>query len=114
MRIINIKKECRTGTVTRDDGQIIHDLLNEIWDEEDRIVLNFKGLIVASVSFMDEAFGKLAFDHTKDELKSKLKFRNMDYGDRALLNDIFISRFKQAILSKKPKTKKTPPRRRKS
>lgn len=112
MKVINIRKVCRSGTVTRDDGQIIYDLLVELWTKEDRVVLDFKGLVIASVSFLDEALGKLAFDHTKEEIREKLGVRNMDDRDRALLNDIFISRRKQKDAEKLPPRKKKPSRKR--
>lgn len=112
-KIVNIEKVCHSGTVTRDDGQIIHDILKEHWDKEKRIMLDFKGLLIASVSFLDEAFGKLTFEHSKDQIVEKLSFRNMDDRDRALLSDIMISRFKQVELSKKPRRKQNPSRRRK-
>jgi|SRR3989304_2670588 len=93
--IIDLKTECKKGTVTREDGEIIRKLLLANWNITDRFQINFNNLEVASVSFIDEAFGQLAFQYSKDELKRKLKFKNIVDYDKSLLNDILISRYRQ-------------------
>jgi hypothetical protein len=54
----------------------------------------------------------LAFEYPKDALIRKLSFENINEFDRALLNDIFISRFHQKELGgnglSQPKKKKSP------
>ena len=96
---INIKKIAGKQTVTRDDGKVIHDKVRELWGKFDRIRINFANLLIASVSFMDEAFGHLALEHSPDDLRRKLKFVNVDDYDRALLNDIILSRVRQKRLT---------------
>jgi hypothetical protein len=95
---INIKKICGKKTVTRDDGEKIYKILNEKWDEEQIFYIEFDNILVASVSFMDEAFGQLALHYTKGDLQKKIKFDNIVEYDRALLNDILYSRFRQKDL----------------
>ncbi len=95
MKKINIKSTCGKNIITRDDGEIIRDIIFESWGKEDKIVLDFKNIQIASVSFIDEAFGMLANGYSRNEMKSKLEFQNMDVYDKQLLNDILISRFKQ-------------------
>jgi len=92
---INIKDVCGKKTVTRDDGEKINRMLSEKWDTESTINIDFSNVLVASVSFMDEAFGKLALCYSKEDLQKKLKFKNMVQYDKALLNDILYSRFRQ-------------------
>jgi len=95
---ISIAKICKKMAVTRDDGEKINKVLSEKWDDETVFDIDFNNILVASVSFMDEAFGKLAMQHTKKDLQKKLKFQNiLDY-DRALLNDILYSRLRQKEL----------------
>lgn len=95
---INIKNICGKKTVTRDDGEKVNKILSEKWNNETTFQIDFSNVLVASVSFMDEAFGKLALKHTKQDLQSKLKFKNMVKYDKALLNDILYSRFRQKEL----------------
>lgn len=90
---INISSMCGEKTVTRDDGEKINKILSEKWGEESTFDIDFDNLLVASVSFMDEAFGTLALEHSKEDLQKKLKFSNIVDYDRALLNDILYSRF---------------------
>lgn len=97
---INLKKICKKRTVTRKDGEQIKKLISKSWDREKKIVIDFNNISIASVSFLDEAFGKLAFDHPKEILREKLSFANIEEYDRALLNDILISRYHQKELGK--------------
>lgn len=93
--LVDIKEICGKNRVTRDDGKKIHDIIREQWHSNEKIKIDFGDLLVASVSFTDEAFGKLAFEFSKEEIVSKLKFENMQEFDKALLNDILSSRFRQ-------------------
>ena len=97
---INLKDKCGKDTITREDGQTINEIIIRAWDDEEKIVIDLNNIIIASVSFFDEAFGKLAFHYSKDSLVKKLSFENINEFDRALLNDIIISRFHHGELGK--------------
>ena len=100
---INIQELSGKRTVTRDDGRVIYKKIKDLWSDHDRISVDFVNLQVASVSFMDEAFGHLALEHSEQELRSKLAFKNMSEFDRALLNDIFASRIRERLLKNRGK-----------
>jgi len=111
MEII-LKDMCAKQTITRNDGEVIFRMIKDAWDREDKINIDFGNILIASVSFLDEAFGKLAFDYSKEFLTQKLSFNNMEEYDRALLNDILISRYRQKELgqngySRKKRRKKS-------
>ena len=93
-------------TITRQDGELIYNIISEAWNNENKIVVDFSNILIASVSFLDEAFGKLAFDHSLDNLKNRLSFENMEHYDRALLNDILISRYHQKEIGQNGVSKK--------
>ena len=95
---ISVKNICGKNTVTREDGEQVKKLVRDAWQNESKIIIDFSNILVASVSFFDEAFGKLAFDHTKEKLQEKLSFENIEEYDRALLNDILMSRYHQKEL----------------
>lgn len=95
---INLKEFCDKRTITREDGQQIQKKIEELWEKEETIKINFSNILIASVSFFDEAFGKLAFKYPINLLKRKLMFENIEKYDRALLNDILISRYRQKDL----------------
>ena len=95
---INLTEICGKQTITRQDGQIINKIIKNAWDNEDKIIVDLSNITIASVSFLDEAFGKLAFEYSKESLVKKLSFENINEYDRALLNDIIISRFHQREL----------------
>lgn len=95
---INLKDYCDKRTVTREDGKHIQVMISDSWDKEQSITIDFSNILIASVSFFDEAFGKLAFKYPINALKEKMKFQNIEKYDRALLNDIMISRYHQKEL----------------
>ena len=97
MKIV-LEEKYQKRTITREDGEKINKLINELWGKEDKIIIDFSNILIASVSFLDEAFGKLAFEYPKDVLKEKLVFENLEEYDRALLNDIILSRYHQTEL----------------
>lgn len=92
---INLKKQCGKRTISRDDGRVVAKLIADGLKKYDSITIDFDNIMIASVSFFDEAFGKLAFQYPKKDLKNKLVFEKIDKYDRALLNDILISRYRQ-------------------
>jgi hypothetical protein len=93
--IIDLKDFCYKRAVTGEDGLKIQKVIKDAWDKEDKITINFNNILIASVSFFDEAFGKLAFTYPLNILKEKLAFENIDNYDRALLNAILTSRYRQ-------------------
>ncbi|MEK6544438.1 MAG: STAS-like domain-containing protein [Elusimicrobiota bacterium] len=95
-----IKDICGTNTVTRADGKKIHKILLDHWKKAYRIEVDFGNLEIASVSFLDEAIGQLALLFRKSELAAKLKLQHISSRDKRLLNDIFISRYRQMIKNK--------------
>jgi hypothetical protein len=95
---IDIKGISKKRTVTRDEGEKIQKILNQAWNKEEKFIIDFDNVLVASVSFLDEAFGKLALRHNREDLQKKLIFENMVDYDKALLNDILYSRFRQREL----------------
>ncbi|MBW2051919.1 MAG: STAS-like domain-containing protein [Deltaproteobacteria bacterium] len=98
MMKISVQDTCGKNTVTRGDGEQVKRLVLEAWKKESKIIIDFSNILVASVSFFDEAFGKLVFEHTKEKMQEKLSFENIEEYDRALLNDILISRYHQKEL----------------
>lgn len=100
---ININDTCGKNVVTREDGRKVHDLILSHWNNVDKIQIDFGNILVASVSFFDEIFGKLAYEYSRTELTSKLHPVNIQEFDRAMLNDIMVSRFRQKELQEQQK-----------
>lgn len=80
---------------SRTEGKKMRAAITRRWQHYDVITIDFEGLDVASVSFMDEAFGRLLDLYGLEDMKSKLKFIGLDDDDRMLLNYIIISRYKE-------------------
>lgn len=102
---INLKEKCGKRTISREDGRVVADLISGGLKIHDNITIDFDNIMIASVSFFDEAFGKLAFQYPKEALKKKLVFEKIDKYDRALLNDILLSRYRQQENIAKEKSK---------
>jgi hypothetical protein len=92
---LNIGDVCKSNRVTRLDGKVVHDLIVQNWSSADSIVIDFGNILIASVSFLDEAFGTLTDEHSTKEISEKIKFVNITTFDRNLANGIYQSRYKQ-------------------
>ncbi len=93
--LIDLKEKCGKKTISRPDGKKVREIIVKSWAREKTIEIEFGNIQIASVSFFDEAFGRLTSNFPKEILRKKLKFSNIDKYDRALLNDILISRYHQ-------------------
>ena len=93
--IIDLKDFCHKRGLTGEDGQKLQKVIKDSWDDEDKITIDFNNILIASVSFFDEAFGKLAFKYPVDMLKEKLAFEHIDNYDRALLNAALNTGYRQ-------------------
>jgi len=106
---INLQETCKKQTITREDGKKINKMIIDTWTKNDSVVIDFNNILISSISFLDEAFGKLAFEYTKEYFKDKLNLINIEEYDRRLLNDILASRYHQKELdlneSSRPKKK---------
>ena len=100
---IDIRKTVGKKPVSRDDGKVVYKKIRELWKKSDQIWVVFANRLIASVSFIDQAFGHLALEYPLDELKRKLKFVGMERYDKALLNDIIVSRVRQKKLDEREK-----------
>jgi len=100
---LDISKICDKKTVTRDDGKKINEILTAEWEKQKEFTIDFDNILIASVSFMDEAFGSLALKYSKEELQKKLRIEHILPYDKALLNDILVSRFRQKSHQSKQK-----------
>jgi FMN phosphatase YigB (HAD superfamily) len=103
---INLKAERGTQVVSRGDGLVIAEKLLKAMEKEDKVIIDFDNILIASVSFLDEAFCKLAFKYPKEKLIQKLAFENIEEYDKALINDILISRYHQKELEVEQRDKK--------
>lgn len=92
---INVKAELGEDIVTRDHGKRLLQMIERSWSDPP-IVIDFDGLQVTSVSFFDEAFGQLAFHHGPNAVEEQVRLERIDPFDAALVNDIIISRSRQA------------------
>jgi hypothetical protein len=66
--------------------------MEEHWNDAEPMVLDFDGVVIASVSFFDESFGLLALRYPLQELTRRFKVENINAPDRRLLNTIVLAR----------------------
>jgi hypothetical protein len=95
MARLSIREYCKTSRVTRGDGAHLRHAIEEHWDADDQLVLDFSGVRIASVSFFDESLGFLALLHPLEEMTKRVRVEGMNPADRALLNNIVLSRSRE-------------------
>jgi len=92
---INIKDHYGKASITREHGARLRSFLDSNWKKTDVFQIDFAGIKIASVSFFDEAFGKLASTVSLEELKGKFKMQSIDDFDLQILNNVIKSRYER-------------------
>lgn len=92
---ITVTEICGPSRLYRSDGAKLREAIEQRWSDDEPLEIDFENIMVASVSFLDEAIALLALDHSKDVLKRRLKLLNLREPDRRLLNAHIVSRARQ-------------------
>jgi len=103
MATLNIVAKCGKKITTREDGQKFYKELVAVWKTGEQVEVDFGDVPIASVSFIDQAFGQLALKYPIEDLKERLKIINVRELDRSLVNNVILSRNKQKEEEKKTK-----------
>jgi hypothetical protein len=90
-RII-VAEVCGAAHVSRDDGEALRLRIEEHLRGPKPVIVDFKGVTIASVSFFDQSFGMLASTRPIEALTRDIKVENIGAPDRRLLNSIVVSR----------------------
>lgn len=88
---------CGHSKVTREDGARLREAIVACWNGAEPVEVDFGGISIASVSFFDEAFARLALEHSVEELKRKLRPHGLTEPDRRLLNTLLQSRQRERL-----------------
>ncbi len=94
---LSVAKICGANRVSRPDGEALRHLLETHWNDREPLILDFDGVVIASVSFFDESFGVLALRHPLAELTQRIKVENIKPPDRRLLNSIVLARDRERV-----------------
>ena len=95
MANIHVSSCCGASHVTRADGARLREAILAHWHDPAPVVIDFSGLRIASASFFDESIGLLAQVHPLEELTRRVQVVGIEPGDRALLNQIVVSRSRE-------------------
>ncbi|MDP8239360.1 MAG: STAS-like domain-containing protein [Candidatus Hatepunaea meridiana] len=102
--LITIKiKDLLIVEMSREEGAIVRSLILQLWNQCENIVLDFKDVTFASISFLDEAIAKIFLDKPSNEVFAKLKIVEITETKRNFLISMASSRNKQFIKNKKEK-----------
>ncbi len=94
MTTIVVSRDLGERVVTREHGRVLRDLVEQRLGTPP-VVVDFEGLQITSVSFFDEAFGKLA-QKLGVGILDVVKLERIDPFDLALVQDIIHSRAEEA------------------
>jgi len=95
MTILSLASLDANARVTRADWAQLRALIEERQDAQEPVLLDFSGVRVAPVSFLDEALGIFARAHGTEVLLRHVQVQNFDPGDRSLLHRIVASRARE-------------------
>ncbi len=90
---INIKKEFSGDYITRVAGERLRNIILDAVARGEVVELDFTGAVVASTSFFDEGFAKLAdFEWDKEKFRSSISIVGMNSRDEKLMREICAGR----------------------
>ena len=91
---IHIPTEFADDRVTRPAGERLRRLILSRVDDRAPLEIDFEGLLIASTSFFDEGFAKLAEEGwTREQFESRLTLVGMNRLDRRVLERVLTERF---------------------
>ncbi|MBI5485783.1 MAG: STAS-like domain-containing protein [Deltaproteobacteria bacterium] len=89
---ITITEVCGPSRIYRSDGEKLREAILRLWSDAEVLEIDFEGVSVASISFLDEAIAVLAIDQPLEVLKRRLRLLNIVDGDRRWLNSRILAR----------------------
>lgn len=97
MSSISVVEACGDSRVFREDGEKLRRRIKELWSDLEPVDVDFGHVVIASVSFFDEAIAVLALQYPLDVIKRRVKVLNITEPDRRLLNTLVVSRNRERI-----------------
>jgi len=91
---LKIKDICLTE-MSREEGAVFRTLITQLWSQCSEIILDFADIDFLSISFLDEAIGKIFLEKPSDEVFTKLKIRNLSDSGSSTLKSIASARVRQ-------------------
>ncbi len=92
---LRVADVCGESRVFRDDGLKLRQEIERRWSRADNSEVDFENIRIASASFLDEGIAVLALMLPVSEIKKRLKIQNITKPDRALLNQLILSRSRE-------------------
>lgn len=93
MKIIRIQEEFGEDYISRVAGERLRRMILQAVKGEKNVEIDFGGLVVASTSFFDEGFAKLALEGwSKKDFDSHIRLKNIDSKDHLILEKLCLNR----------------------
>lgn len=96
MGLINITDHTEK-CYSNEDGELIHDILLSKLQNNEQVILSFKGINSATSSFINSALIQLLEDFSFDFIKKHLRFENTS----GQINEIIKQRFEFEVKKRK-------------
>lgn len=92
--VFNVKEEAKLDLGSRQGGQRIRRMIENLLHEQRPIILEFHGISVISSSFADEVFGRLFVELGPRTFMELIKMRNVDMTVNGLIDRAIVQRTK--------------------
>ena len=93
MKRIDITKVFANDHITRAAGERLREIILDVTKDGDCVEIDFGGAVIASTSFLDEGFAKLAeMGWNQKKLRALIVFTHLHPRDAAVLDELFAQR----------------------
>ena len=89
---LSVREVCPDSRVFRADGQRLRAAIQDAWNGEGPVQLDFEGELIASISFLDEGVAALFVDHDAEVIRARLQIVGLTEPDRKMLNGLVAKR----------------------
>ena len=95
MKKINIREKFSSDFITRAAGEKLRLMILEAAEKGEVVEIDFSNLMIASTSFFDEGFAKLADSGwTHEKMNTAIVLKNIHPKDKEILEELFKRREK--------------------
>lgn len=96
MKRIDILKTFADDRISRAAGERLRTLILAATKDGSRVEIDFGGVVIASTSFLDEGFAKLAeMGWERETLQARIVFKRLHPRDATVLEELFAQRGKR-------------------
>ena len=93
--VFKLRELILTDELSREAALPLRLQIEQNWNNAEQIIINFDGLGLLTLSYLDELIGKLFLIYPKKQVMKKLVIKGLSEGNRQFLGNIVTDRIRK-------------------